>query len=49
MMAREPADTSSTVSAAPVGGFGPAGAIGGYVEPVVATKNHSSGAGLTVL
>ena len=49
MMACEPADVSSTVLAAPVGGFEPAGAIGGCVEPVVATKHHGSGAGFTVL
>ena len=49
IMAREPADVSSTVLAAPVGGFELAGVIGGCVEPVVATKHHGSGAGLTVL
>ena len=49
MMAREPADISSTVLAAPVGGCEPAGAIGGCVEPVVATKHDGSGAGLSVL
>ena len=49
MMAREPADVSFTVLAAPVGGFESAGVTGGCVEPVVATEHHGSGAGLTVL
>ena len=49
MMAREPADVSSTVLAAPVGGFEPATVPGGCVEPVVATEHHGSGAGLTAL
>ena len=49
MMAREPADVSSTVLAAPVGGFEHAGASGGCVELVVATEHHGSGAGLNAL
>ena len=48
-MVRAPADVSSTVLAAPVGGFEPAGVMGGCVEPVVATEHHGSGAGLTAL
>ena len=44
-----PADVSSAVLTVPVGGFEPVGAIGGCVEPVVATEHHGSGAGLTVL
>ena len=43
------ADVSSAVLAVPVGGFEPVGAIGGCVEPVVATEHHGSGAGLSTL
>ena len=43
MMVQAPANLSSTVLAAPVGGFEPAGVTGGCVEPVVATEHHGSG------
>ena len=49
MIVSEPAGVSSTVLAAPVGDFQPAGVIGGCVEPVVATEHHGSSAGLTAL
>ena len=41
-MVQEPADVSSTVLAAPVGGFEPAAVTGGCVEPVVAIEHHGS-------
>ena len=44
-----PANVSSAVLAVPVGAFELVVAIGGCVEPVVATEHHGSGAGLTAL
>ena len=52
MMVSGPADVSSAVLAVPVGGFEPVGAIGGCVEPVVATEHQCRSApcaGLTAL